>query len=268
MAFLDYTTTRKRLIAQASISETWLLQPAAGETEILLDVLLSDAVRLHNPNYSFATGISNVPSREEIPIRTLAHAQVQNARASVFSTQANAPSSVAGGFGTDRNTPYYKCVDLRDRLIAQYKEQCASLGIPTGSGGMIEGELLSFERMIKAQVPSPFNRIPSPSIGGQANIENGEWIIEWDFPPFPDFYQFVLFYDTGDVAIHDPTNQDSNTGYPQIRDDLEPAVAINNGDQRKVKLTGLVSDNKHRVLLVMVARNAKMSYSNEYTLTW
>lgn len=257
-----FTTAVATLKARAQVAdrEEWYVE---GQ----LDVILSEAAFGHNTAYTFTATTSTLPAREESLVRILAFAEVMNVRAAAFALQASTSGGGGVSIGTDRNAPYYKCMDMRDKLLVQYQTACRQLGI-TASSGVKLGMLATVDYALTkpGRERSPFNVVPAAIIGGQANISSGVWVVEWELPPFQDLKQLVLFYDLSTVSMREAWNNESLSGYPQIRDGLVPKAVITDQSRTSLKLTGLGTTGSHRVMLVTMSVAGQYAYSNEYVV--
>lgn len=258
MAYAVFTAERQSLIDRAGIDEDWL----QGS---LLDSILTEAASAHNTAYSFAATISNLPQREAPAVRLLAWSEVMRCRASRFATQQDTRSPQ--GFGTDKNTPFHKCMSLSEQLAKDYTEMCKKLGVRPANG-VTEGFMITLDNVVSARARGPFTVIPAAVLTGQAALDvDNAWTIEWDFEKWPDFEAFIVFYDTGSTQIRQQWNQGSDTGIPQIRDGLEPLYTINNQEQVQLKITDLDTGVTHRILFVTRSRTGAYGYSNELVIT-
>lgn len=261
MAYAVYSEVRQDLIDRAGIDEEWL----EGS---LLDSILSEAATSHNAAYSFSTLISRLPPREVPVVRLLAWAEVQRCRASRFATQQDIKGASPGGIGTDKNTPFYKCMALAEKLAEDYKTLCRQLGVTPSNTSFGQGFQTTLDTVVSAKRRGPFTVIPGAFISGQATLDgDNAWTIEWDFDAYLDFQCFVVFYDSGADPIRQQWNQSSDTGYAQIRDGLEPIAILENQEQVALKITGLSTGVVHRVLIVTKSRTGQLGYSNEFTIS-
>lgn len=234
-----------------------------------LNRIVKNAASRHNSSFTLTDSTSNIPQKEKNVVLLLAWVLLMRVRASRFAMEANTSQ---GGFGTDRNTPYHKCMDMAKELERQYKEECLSLGLESyyGSSNNVVSSVVTCESLdLGAQTPIE-NSAPPPAIvlsTDAAVAPDGTIVVRWTQDFFENFYSYCVFT----IAGADPIFQDWNFGgsYPGINGFSSASNPINDQTIKAVKLTGIpfAALAVNRFLVTCSSKSGKYSYSNEVVVT-
>lgn len=228
------------------------------------------AGKKHNSSYVISSVTCTVPLEEHDAVVILAWAEFCVIRAGKF---AIAPNATQQGFGTDRNGPYYKLMDLAKNLRAQYQETCQALSIATyaGSGAVAQSEVTVEDLSLGAQVPVEVSTPPpSPVLTSDAQVaSDGTIIITWKCPTFKNFQKYVVLQIQGAAAILQPWNIGSASGISFTNDSVTNAGEFETQQATSAKLINLTKTigTINRFVLAVVSRSGKISFSNEVVVT-
>jgi hypothetical protein len=226
------------------------------------------AATRHNKAYTCAVDSCTIPTTEHFAVVLLAWSDLSIIRASRFATQASTTQS-GTMFGTDRNTPFYKCMELSKKLGEQYEEECKSLGLEIYAGyGSVSLSTVTCENVdLEAQTPIEFALNPPAISLTAADVQgDGTAILRWTQDFHTNFATYKLFYHTSEIY------QDWNitsARCPRINADAQFVGALNDQASKAIKLTDLstVSGTTHHFLIVCVSRSETYAYSNEVVNT-
>jgi hypothetical protein len=238
-----------------------------GDTD--MESLVLGALGRHNSGYILgSSSTTTLPASESWPVLLLAWSDLMLLRANRFATQANM-SGTGNQVGTDRNTPFFKCLEMHKTLLGQYGTACLSLGLTTYANASKVSNITITDPMTGAEIPRLISAsVEPPLITGPAAISGDYLILEWSFRPQLNFYNLSLFFDNSIENIKQPWNSDSTSGYPFIRDGLSPLwVTLEaNRSQAKIEDLDYSSGQQLHFLLVTRSRSGNYSYSNEHVI--
>lgn len=235
--------------------------------------LIEDAVGQHNSSYQVTESDCTVPKREKYPVILLAWSMLCFVRASKFATD---PSTGQGGFNTDRNTPFQKCLTLAKELRSLYGQVCQSLGLTTyaGLGSVVQSDVVSENLDLEAMTPVELSLNPPPitlvTVPSDKANSDGTLLVKWTQDVFENFaYVAIITMEGGTESILQLWNNNSKTGFPGLHDLAEVTGKIDDQRISQVKITDLTvsSGTVNRVLLVCVSKSGKYTFSNEVKLT-
>jgi hypothetical protein len=265
-----YTTLAAMVISLKARAQ---IQESEGFTDAEIQTLISTATGRHNPDYVATTTSCNVPARESFPVVLLSWIDVCYVRASKFSTEATLSQS---GFSSDRNTPFYKCLALAEKLMEQYATVCGSLGLETSaSGGVpVQTEVTTENADLGAQTPVEMSKEPptltAASTPADAVNDDGSIVINWSQQLFDNFSGFhIVYLEGGTASIFQEWNFNSASGVPRLIDTAEVIAVISDPSIHSVKLidldptVGLI----HHFIVASKSKSGKWSYSAEITFT-
>lgn len=256
MANVSLATLRDNLKESAFIHSTERI------TDPHLDRIIVEAVPRHNPAYSITAESSTVPAQESRAVVLLSWHDLQRVRAAMFATQPS--TSAPGGFGTDRNTPFYKCMELAKQLIEDYKEACALLGLAEHAFSPRATNTIVADALTGVLKPNAVSPKAQPVALHTINYAVDGSTIEllWDSPSAQaHLLANVLFHATGSTPIADISAEGL---YPGIRAGLNPVWQSAAQDRTgvRIELPSTVGET-HRFLMVSVSRGYRHSHSNE-----
>jgi hypothetical protein len=230
---------------------------------------LIDASARHNPSYVLSDAACTVPDVEAIVLVTLAWAGVMRIRASKL---AMSPSQTnPAGFGTDRNSPYYRCIHFAEQLEADYKRQCSDLRLQdyAGGGSPVLSELSTEDTSLSASVPfAAAPTMPKPILTLPTSVSgDGTIIVRWTLAKSVNFDRVRLFYVMGSNSIYEEWNTDGSL-FPTISDSAEE-VDLGTKYRTAVKLTAIPVTQGliHRFILAAVGRSGEFTLSDEVVVT-
>ncbi len=238
------------------------VQASEDITDDDLAVLLTEALTEHDPDLTFTT----LPTNQEYCVILLGWIKVCYVRAGKTSNDNNL--SGAAGFGQDRNTPYYKAIDLAKQLRKEYESLCATLSIdPNPAAPSITVSTL---RVLNTRYlgVAPLSEAPVPPAPVLSVTEDAgaEAVLAWTFTDFDDFNAFILYTVSGTNPIYQAWNFNSVTGTPLVSDAAEQIGRYSVEDLRGLKLTEIDRTQITRLLLVVQSASGRYNYSNELTL--
>jgi hypothetical protein len=228
------------------------------------------AGKKHNSSYVISSTACTVPSREHDALVILAWAELCVIRAGKF---AIAPNSSQSSFGTDRNGPYYKLMDLAKNLREQYQEACEALNLTTyaGSGAVAQSEVTVESLDLGAQVPIEMSVVPpTPVLTSETAVApDGAIIISWTVDTFRNFAKYIILHKTGADAIIQSWNLNSESGVPFTHNSASNVGELDSQQIKSAKLNELVATTGtvNRFVLAVVSRSGKISFSNEVAVT-
>jgi len=231
----------------------------------------------HNSSYVITSTECTVPDVERAVLGMLANSDFCLVRAAKV---ANSPTLTApAGFGTDRNTPFYKLMALAKALLQQYEDACKALGLDNyygsvqGSASTATSETVVISADHGGLIPTEISPVPAaPKLECSpvnAVSPDGTIILSWNFINHTNFSAYRIFHMTGDAPIFQNWNFGSKVGTPKINDLAEVVGSINEIDCKSVMLTDLPIDvgTVNRFLVVIATKSARYAYSNELALT-
>lgn len=231
-----------------------------------LEMLISDAVTLHNSTYSVTPDGSTLPMREKLCVLYLALSGLCLIRAAHFANDTDVQS--VSGFASDRSTPFDKNKELSAFYDKKYAELCAALGV-VGANSPVCTDATSRDNNTSAASPfSIGSPLPSVSLDAFTVANDGTSTLKFSYPAFADFVCVKIYYMTGSVEIYQPWNIDSKVA-PQINDDAKLVLNSSNASIRSIKLRDLMvtSGTIHRLIVVLQNINGQFGFSNEQTFT-
>jgi hypothetical protein len=241
------------------------LQTSESFSDDNLSSIITEALRQHNQYLTIAT----LPVVEEEPVVILSWSKLSLMRASRFAAEAS--TSGASGYGSDKDSPFNKCLTLAKVLLETYKSLCEQLGIRTSGGSIVVSDLVVKDD--RTDILVPYNEVSKPPLivlalaSGESLSQGTTYILEWVTDYYDDFYLFVLFHMTGSVPIYQQWNYSSTTGVEMIHDSATQVASFDNCDTRATKVTGVDKTLTNRFLLVCRGKALKYSYSNELVLS-
>lgn len=261
------TDARNLVISRGSISTH---EQSAYLSAAEIDTLIVDAVMEHSSVY---TSMPDVPQREIEAVLLLALERVQLRRSVAYATEKSLKG--AEGFGTDRNTPYYKCIDSANMLRKQYEALVAKLGIESKGDvivSTISKQSVKFDRLVPDDsAPS----LPDVTLAVHSSSEDDgtgttytlQWTMSKDHAYL--FFQYHLFHMTGSSAIFQPWNYESTKGVPHVNNDATKLLTVDNISNTVVKVSNITKTGStvNRFLLGYESRNGYFNLSNELALT-
>jgi hypothetical protein len=234
-----------------------------------LETLLGDAIVAHNPNLVVAT----LPDKEITLVMLLARVKICHLRAQKMAGESNL--SGTGGYGTDRNTPFYKLMALAKELKAEYIALAAQLGVDVPSdqpqGQVTVSSLLIESGGLGVRTPLRVNMPPCPVLTlTSADTSAGSILLTWVIPDFEDFRRYrvaLISFPIGEEDAHsvlDPANSFEESEIPGI---LQSATIMDLAllqSARAVGLSGLDLSNKNYAIVLVVENTVgNISLSNQ-----
>lgn len=206
----------------------------------------------------------------------LAWISVCYSRASALAPQASQkPGSNTGyGFGTDRDTPFNKCMSLATKLREQYdalKEEFDSkygdangADGGDGSGDVEVGVLTRKEEYLSVTVPyKQANAVPILTFESYA-AGVGEVLLGWSkFDPAN--FQEAYVFRSSVAGIHQKWYHDGNSGVPFVAAAATKIYTTTDYLSKQIKQTALPAGTYYFVLVVK-SINEVYTYSDELTL--
>jgi hypothetical protein len=234
--------------------------------------LIRDAVSQHNASYQVSETVCTVPSRESYPVVLLAWSMLCFVRASKF---ASDPSTSQGGFSTDRNSPFQKCLTLAKELRNQYSLVCQSLALSTyaGTGSVVQSEVVSESHDLGAMTPIELSLDPPPIIlitDPSTKVNNdGTLLVKWTQDLFENFAAYYVISMEGPNAIFQDWNFGSKSTIPRLNDEAVIVGRLTDQTVKQVKITDLTKTvgTVSHFLIACASKSGKWSYSNEVVLT-
>ncbi len=228
-----------------------------------LAVIVERAITQHNKNLT----VNSLPANQAECVVILASIKVCFLRAAAFAKDANVTG--ANGYGQDRNTPYYKCIELAKQLQEQYKELVEDLGLTDSSGTTITvGKLLvkndEFDTL--APILSSSEPVPDCILSSDEGDDETEVVLQWATDEFTNFKERYVFHLEGDEAIFQVWNNASATGHKGINDSAVLMQSTSDQGMSAVKITEVNPAVTNRFLVVTRTRFDNYSYSNELVL--
>lgn len=255
-----------RLKSRASVQD---IEPVKVELPAIMD----DALLEHTPDNALLDYLRLATFEHEL-VLLLAWARVCDARASLSAPQASIKTP--GGFGSDRDTPFYKNQKLAETLRARYQELksrlAASSSSENPSGDITVGDLYRRDEFIDTDVPlSTVPPLPAPilsasSIVGQTagGAELGSVVLDWPARALASFDGLVMFQSSA-PGIYQSWRVDQNANVPQIAAAAEEIFRTTDSLRRGVKLSGLLAGTYYFLLAQRDTSN-RYAYSNEVTV--
>jgi len=211
---------------------------------------------------------------EQRMIVWLAWITVCYARASGFAPQPSQKpgSNVGYGFGTDRDTPYKKCMDMAAKLKEEYSDMKAEYDSKFGdddedsessTGDVFVGSLLKTEAELGAFVPP--QKASSVAIRNfdTVSVGAGFAILGWSRTTSTAFVQLFIFKSSAS-GIVEKWNADGNSGVPFIAAAASKIYGTTDFISKQIKVTGLTAGT-HYFVLVTVSLNGLYWYSDQIT---
>lgn len=241
---------------------------ASGEySDPTLKQWVVSALLAHNASYS--SDASDLPAKEEQLVLKLAGISLFMARASAASKEGDLRN--ATGYGQDRNSPYYKCVDAAKRLQSEYTELCRQMGVvgnTVDSNTVMQGVIYKRDSMIDAHTPYDFGQGSTPPpVLSLLNKTATTVSLSWTRSRDSSWCDSYLLYRVG-TSLLDPTNNESPvTGIPGTDDAAIVLKNYTNPDILATKLTGLVSGTTYYFAVANKNRQNRYVISNELSVT-
>lgn len=234
--------------------------------------VITEAVRRHNSSYLTTSDVS-VPEREIFAVVLLSWADLSFMRASNFAAQASINSN--SGYGSDRDTPFDKCLRLQKELMKQYAAQCSSLGIvSTYSESSPEiGDVAVISADSEgATVPSEVASLPpAPDLSAVDLQVQADDTLRVKWSPWRNigFLRHTLLHRVGTSPILDASLTNEELGIYGVNNDAEVVASVTDVERNSVKFTGLdkTSGTVHRFVVVRFSKSGKYTFSNELTIT-
>jgi hypothetical protein len=226
----------------------------------LLKSIMDAALLEHNAGFSY----TNLPVDQERLVLLLAWEEVSITRASAI---ADAPNlSGTSGYGQDRNSPYYKNIDLAKKLREKYSELCSLMGLSTTSepSSVVSSNIIiPSDELSGALVPVSV-ALPPNMVLSLAETHAGEVVLIWTVRDYKNFLSLRIAYMTGNSeALYQDWNFDSSTGIPKVNNSaIILPTTITDRRIRSVKVSGLSFTNVQYFLLIMEGLGNFFSYSN------
>lgn len=233
--------------------------------------IVVDAVYQHNPQYSVTEASCNVPLREEYPVVLLSWSMLCVIRASKFASESQGSQ---GGFSTDRNTPYYKLMDLSKQLKKMYLDVCGALGLDSfaGAKNVHASEVVVENLDLGAMTPVELSLDPPPvlleTVPANKVNDDGTLLVKWRQDLFQNFSHYYLVHKEGTDDLWQEWNFNSKS-VPRIHDDAIIVGKINDQEIKAVQVHDLTvtPGTINHFLLIAVSKSGKYSYSVEVKLT-
>ena len=256
-----------RLEKEASIASDE--KPFCEDNKAITLTIIGEAIASHNPLYS----IDTLPDTEEGLVILLATAKVCRMRATKYANDNSV--SGAGGFGQDRDTPYYKNKDAEQKLLESYATECARLGIAAISMPSISVSSLRIKSdTLGIIVPLGTDRPPSPYLSYVKATDGLSALLSLTLPSFNNFdsYQLavlpVLLGDSATTVLRQEWNEDSSCGIPGLANLAEITALTLPQTTHQLKLEELdLATYDYKVVLVVRSAAGYYSYSNEFSIT-
>lgn len=198
----------------------------------------------------------------------LAWISVCYARASGFAPQpSQKPGNTTGyGFGADRDTPYKKCMDLADKLRAEYERLKADFeeeytDDSNSAGDIVVGDIVRSDAVIEATVPFSKSLAVEISYFEGSSPASGTVLLRWSKFEEPNFSEAVIFHSTT-PGIYEEWNHDGNSGYPFISATAEKVYSTTDYIAKAARILS-VPAGTHYYVLVARNRNGIDSISDE-----
>lgn len=178
---------------------------------------------------------------------------------------ANSQSGAAG-FGTDRNTPYYKNIDLAKRLQEQYEMLVSRLGVTaiTNPGSIHVSELLiANDRLGGAIVPLTKAVVP-PITLYLVEADATTITIGWTMTTYKNFVQTHVASIEGAGPLYQQWNFASASGVPRINDlatILKPIILDER--VRSVRVENVNRALVNRFVVAVMGLDDQWGWSNE-----
>jgi hypothetical protein len=233
--------------------------------EPFLTGLIGAALLQHNSSY---TSVDLLPVVESPLVVLLAWIQVCVIRAGIFAKESDI--SGAGGYGQDRNTPFYKCKLLMETLKVQYDTLYDSIvENETKGGDIVVSNLIVTSDLIDVAIPLAATSTPIVAALYEESRDEGagEIILRWVTADSHNFVAFVFLH-AADVTIVQAWNQDSATtlGIAGINDATTVSEEITNSKQRSAKLVGIDFTKTNHFVLATRSYGDNYSFSNELVI--
>lgn len=243
------------------------VQPSEGFDLSFLGQLVDAALIEHNSSLT----IDTLPDNQGECVLLLAWIRLCYDRASSIVNNPNV-SSASSGFGSDRNTPFQKNLQLAKSLRDQYISLCQSIGIdPSPEPNSIFVSSLIVSDPLKQDMAVPLSAAPTPPSPVlsvvSSNLGSSEVIIAWTFSEFDFFKSFTLFNLQGTDPIRQDWNFSSQSSYPKINNIAQNLGTFYVEQLRSVKVTEVDLTQVQRFILVATSLSQTYSYSNEVVIT-
>ena len=223
--------------------------------------IVVSAARRHNKTYVVSLEACTIPAIEHNVVVLLAWAALSRIRASAFATQ---PSVTGSGvqYGTDRNTPFYKCMELAKQLEEMYKQECVDLGLTSyaGNSNVIVTEVTCENLDLGAQTPVEISLVPPPiSLGASAITPEGTLVLSWTQSNFANFDSFVVLHSTETITA---AWNFSSAVLPGVADSAT-VMTVFKSAVYACKFTDLNTTVANHFLVVCKSKSGKYTFSNE-----
>jgi hypothetical protein len=234
--------------------------------EAIVSLWVGEAILEHNAALSFDG--SDLPVKEEQLVRMLAQIKICNARAAREANQASVRSSQ--GFGSDRDTPYYKNADMVARLRARYTTMCSAMGIAgatSGAGTIVVSRLSVVDGSTGVRAPYVMDVIPlSASKLTELAVAITSCKIEWTENTDETFDEYLVF-GRENSAVLDPANIQPTHGIPKIADLATRLCTIYDPRLNAREFVGMTTGVPYHFVVVTRNKQGRYAYSNELVVT-
>lgn len=225
-----------------------------------------EAILEHNAAY--AEDGSDLPTKEEQLVRILAQIKVCNGRASREANQASLRSGQ--GYGADRDTPYYKNIDLASKLRVRYNAMCERMGIAGATediGNVVVGRLSVVDSSISARTPYAQDRvILKASVLTELSVTATSCKLEWTRNTDETFDEYIVF-GRSNAAVLDAANIEPSHGIPKIHDSATRLLTVYDPRANAREFTGMTTGVPYRFVVVTKNRQGTYAYSSELIVT-
>lgn len=265
------TTTLGAMVADLKVKSQVQTSENFADPSFFESLIIS-AGKKHNSSYAISTTACSVPDLEAEAVTLLAWIDFCFIRASRF---ASSPGSSQQGFSTNRDTPYYKLIDLAKQLKSMYAELCGSIGLVSfyGAGSPVMSEVTCENLDLGAMTPIEISlNAPTPALSTVPSdrvAADGTIVLNWMSKDFNNFAAFFVLQMTGAESVLQPWNYASSSSIPGIHDSASLVGRVNRAEVRSVKLQGLTitPGTINRFVVVTATKSGKFAYSNEVVLT-
>lgn len=259
---------KAKLISEAQIS-------TAEPVYTVLDDLLSNAYLEYAPASGLDFTLLDESGKENELVIILAWIRVCDSRASSVAPQSSSRGT-AGGFGSDRDTPFAKNTALAKILRERYANLRAALAIGSTdaeSGDITMGELVRHDEYSNAQVPfrtaknlaAPIlsNRTPT-AVSADATLL-GTVVLSWT-KLSSEYFDELILLGSNTAGIYQDWNQSSSGPIPFSASDSSIMFRSTDNQQTATRITYLTAGDVYFVAAVRDT-NGRYTFSNEIKVT-
>lgn len=216
--------------------------------------IVSDAILKHAPQYQN----DSLPDEQDEAVVVQAWISVCFIRAGKLANQPDTTGGTAAG--ANRDSPYYRNMDMVTRLTARYNRIVESLKSPDASGDIQQGSLVVKNRRTQA-----FEGPIRPAF--RISLEKGtvtatSIILRWNSPERADFADFYIFT-SPEPELHAEWSAEKVSTVPNINPAATFLIKIGSPNQKSIKLEDLDPGTEYYFLVVMKTLRAHHYYSNE-----